>query len=106
MGVLTGDTLFVGDVGRPDLMASVGFTPDALARRLYHSLHDQVLTLPDRTRDPQVSDVGLGRDEDAHQVRVPRRRSRASVRWAAEVTACTESQRTGSGSQRRERWPT
>ena len=28
-GVLTGDTLFVGDVGRPDLMASVGFTPDA-----------------------------------------------------------------------------
>jgi len=49
-GVLTGDTLFVGDVGRPDLMASVGFTPDALARRLYHSLHDQVLTLPDRTR--------------------------------------------------------
>ena len=39
--MLTGDTLFVGDVGRPDLMASVGFTPDSLARRLYHSLHDQ-----------------------------------------------------------------
>jgi DMSO/TMAO reductase YedYZ molybdopterin-dependent catalytic subunit/glyoxylase-like metal-dependent hydrolase (beta-lactamase superfamily II) len=51
-GVLTGDTLFVGDVGRPDLLASVGadLSADALARRLYHSLHDKLLTLPDATR--------------------------------------------------------
>ena len=47
--VLTGDTLFVGDVGRPDLMASVGWNADDLARRLYRSLHDQLLTLPDST---------------------------------------------------------
>ncbi len=40
-GALTGDTLFVGDVGRPDLFASSanGFTTDRLARMLYHSLH-------------------------------------------------------------------
>jgi glyoxylase-like metal-dependent hydrolase (beta-lactamase superfamily II)/rhodanese-related sulfurtransferase len=51
-GVLTGDTLFVGDVGRPDLLASAGtdLTADALARRLYHSLHDGLLRLPDETR--------------------------------------------------------
>jgi glyoxylase-like metal-dependent hydrolase (beta-lactamase superfamily II)/rhodanese-related sulfurtransferase len=48
--VLTGDTLFVGDVGRPDLLSSIGVTADELARRLYHSLHDQLLTLPDATR--------------------------------------------------------
>jgi len=49
-GVLTGDTLFVGDVGRPDLLTSVGWTADDLARRLYRSLHDQLLSLPDATR--------------------------------------------------------
>jgi len=49
-GVLTGDTLFVGDVGRPDLLTSVGWTADDLARRLYRSLHDQLLPLPDETR--------------------------------------------------------
>jgi hydroxyacylglutathione hydrolase len=48
--VLTGDTLFVGDVGRPDLLTSVGWTADDLARRLYRSLHDQILSLPDTTR--------------------------------------------------------
>ena len=49
-GVLTGDTLFIGDVGRPDLLASIGFTRDELATQLYDSLHDQLLTLPDPTR--------------------------------------------------------
>src|SRR5579863_6100015 len=51
-GVLTGDTLFVGDVGRPDLLASsdVELSADALARRLYHSLHGKLLALPDETR--------------------------------------------------------
>jgi len=49
-GVLTGDTLFIGDVGRPDLLASVGWTPEQLARRLYRSLHDKLLTLPAQTR--------------------------------------------------------
>ena len=49
-GVLTGDTLFIGDVGRPDLLASVGVTADGLARQLFHSLHHQLLTLPDDTK--------------------------------------------------------
>jgi hydroxyacylglutathione hydrolase len=49
-GVLTGDTLFIGDVGRPDLLASVGVTADELAAKLYDSLHDKLLTLPDQTR--------------------------------------------------------
>ncbi len=49
-GVMTGDTLFIGDVGRPDLLASVGFTAEALARQLYHSLHDKLLMLPDATK--------------------------------------------------------
>ena len=50
VGVLTGDTLFIGDVGRPDLLAAAGVTADTLARELYHSVHEQLLTLPDATK--------------------------------------------------------
>jgi hydroxyacylglutathione hydrolase len=49
-GVLTGDTLFIGDVGRPDLLASIGVTADELGTMLYDSLHTKLLTLPDSTR--------------------------------------------------------
>src|ERR1700761_2116604 len=49
-GVLTGDTLFVGDVGRPDLLAGAGLSAQTLARALYGSLHDKLLKLPDATR--------------------------------------------------------
>lgn len=45
--VLTGDTLFIGDVGRPDL--SHAHTPQQLAGLLYDSLHDKLLVLPDAT---------------------------------------------------------
>lgn len=48
--VLTGDTLFIGDVGRPDLLSSIGVTREELADQLYDSLHDQLMTLPDSTR--------------------------------------------------------
>jgi glyoxylase-like metal-dependent hydrolase (beta-lactamase superfamily II)/rhodanese-related sulfurtransferase len=47
--VLTGDTLFIGDVGRPDLMASVGITANELAGMLYDSLHEKLLPLPNET---------------------------------------------------------
>jgi len=47
--VLTGDTLFIGDVGRPDLMASVGVSADELAGMLFDSLRTKLLTLPDAT---------------------------------------------------------
>ncbi len=49
-GVLTGDTLFIGDVGRPDLLAAQGQTPEDMARQLFRSLHTRLLTLPDATR--------------------------------------------------------
>lgn len=49
-GVLTGDTLFIGDVGRPDLLASIGFTREELAEKLYDSLHTKLMPLPDATR--------------------------------------------------------
>ncbi len=49
-GVLTGDALFIGDVGRPDLLASVGTTADELARELYHSIHHVLMGLDDRVR--------------------------------------------------------
>ncbi len=47
--VLTGDTLFIGDVGRPDLRASIGWTAHDLGAHLYDSLRDKLLTLPDET---------------------------------------------------------
>ncbi|HUA60947.1 MAG TPA: rhodanese-like domain-containing protein [Verrucomicrobiae bacterium] len=46
--VFTGDTLFVGDVGRPDLSGT--YTPQELAATLYRSLHEKLLTLPDDTQ--------------------------------------------------------
>jgi glyoxylase-like metal-dependent hydrolase (beta-lactamase superfamily II) len=45
--VLTGDSLLVGDVGRPDLHAANEESVEELARTLYRSLHDRLLTLPD-----------------------------------------------------------
>lgn len=45
----TGDTLFIGDVGRPDLAGATGCTPEQMAGMLYDSLHDKLLTLPDAT---------------------------------------------------------
>jgi hydroxyacylglutathione hydrolase len=45
--VLTGDSLLVGDVGRPDLHAADDDRVEQLARTLYRSLHERLLTLPD-----------------------------------------------------------
>jgi hydroxyacylglutathione hydrolase len=47
--VLTGDTLFIGDVGRPDLRASLGWSAAELGGRLYDSLQTKLLPLPDAT---------------------------------------------------------
>lgn len=47
--VLTGDTLFVGDVGRPDLAGGKGYTPQMMAEMMYDSLHEKLLKLPDET---------------------------------------------------------
>src|SRR6185295_1819929 len=45
--VLTGDTLFIGDVGRPDLAGGMGYTPQAMAAMMYDSLHSKLLKLDD-----------------------------------------------------------
>jgi len=47
--VFTGDTLFIGDVGRPDLLASIGVTANELAEMLYDSIHNKLAKLPDGT---------------------------------------------------------
>jgi hydroxyacylglutathione hydrolase len=47
--VLTGDTLFIGDVGRPDLRAAMGHSAAELGGLLYDSLHTKLLKLPDET---------------------------------------------------------
>lgn len=47
--VLTGDTLFIGDVGRPDLMASMGTTAEELGGQLFDSLRNKLMPLPDET---------------------------------------------------------
>ncbi|MFJ6378456.1 rhodanese-like domain-containing protein [Kitasatospora sp. NPDC092039] len=48
-GVLTGDALFIGDVGRPDLLASTGVTAEELGAMLYDSVHRKLMALPDET---------------------------------------------------------
>jgi len=45
--VLTGDTLFIGDVGRPDLAGTKGYTKETMAAMMYDSLHEKLLKLGD-----------------------------------------------------------
>jgi glyoxylase-like metal-dependent hydrolase (beta-lactamase superfamily II)/rhodanese-related sulfurtransferase len=45
--ILTGDTLFVGDVGRPDLAGGKGYTPQMMAAMMYDTLHEKILKLED-----------------------------------------------------------
>src|SRR5258706_10316611 len=45
--VLTGDTLFIGDVGRPDLAGAKGYTPQIMAGMMYENLHGKLLRLDD-----------------------------------------------------------
>lgn len=49
-GVLTGDALFIGDVGRPDLLSSLGYAADDLGRLLYDSIQHKLMGLPDDVR--------------------------------------------------------
>ncbi|WPP34181.1 rhodanese-like domain-containing protein [Streptomyces sp. CL7] len=49
-GVLTGDALFIGDVGRPDLLASFGVTADELGAMLHDSVQNKLMGLPDEVR--------------------------------------------------------
>jgi hydroxyacylglutathione hydrolase len=49
-GVLTGDALFIGDVGRPDLLASIGVTAEQLGRMLYDTIQNKLMGLDDAVR--------------------------------------------------------
>lgn len=50
ISLFTGDTLFAGDVGRPDLLGAVGITKEELGGMLYDSLREKIMTMPDETR--------------------------------------------------------
>jgi len=47
--LLSGDTIFIGDVGRPDLAGAKGFSPQTMAEMMYDTLHNKLLKLPDDT---------------------------------------------------------
>lgn len=47
--VLTGDTMFIGDVGRPDLRVALGWSATDLGGMLFESLHKKLLALPDES---------------------------------------------------------
>lgn len=47
--LFSGDTLFIGDVGRPDLIAAKGFRAEQMAEMMYETLHEKLLKLPDET---------------------------------------------------------
>jgi glyoxylase-like metal-dependent hydrolase (beta-lactamase superfamily II)/rhodanese-related sulfurtransferase len=82
--VLTGDTLFIGDVGRPDLAGSRGETPQAMASLLYRSLHRKLLTLPDRVAVYPAHGAGslCGRNisQDLHSTIGEQRRTNYALR--------------------------
>ena len=52
----TGDTLFIGSCGRPDLVGSVGFTSEQMSKMMFKTLKEKICTLPD---DVMVGDVRL-----------------------------------------------
>jgi hydroxyacylglutathione hydrolase len=98
-GVLTGDTLFIGDVGRPDLLSAQGQSPEDMARSLYRSLHTSLLTLPDSTRVYPAHGAGsaCGKNLSTEKTSTigEQRRSNYALRLGTEgefVTAVTEGQ--------------
>jgi hydroxyacylglutathione hydrolase len=94
--VLTGDTLFIGDVGRPDLIGSKGYSSEQMAEMLYDSLHQKLLTLDDATEVYPAHGAGslCGRNiskETSSTIGVQRRENRAlaPMTKAAFVTLAT-----------------
>jgi hydroxyacylglutathione hydrolase len=82
--VLTGDTLFIGDVGRPDLRAALGWSASDLGGMLFDSLHTKLLGLPDESLVIQRT----ARARSAAN-RSARKRSRRSANSAARTTRCS-----------------
>lgn len=86
--VFTGDTLFVGDVGRPDLSPS--HTPQQLAAILYESLQQKLLTLPDDTQIYPAHGAGslCGRQMSSESSSTIGREKRTN--YALQVSSCDE----------------
>jgi hydroxyacylglutathione hydrolase len=80
--VLTGDALLVGDAGRPDLHANGDHSVEAMARTLYRSITERLMTLPDHlvVYPAHYSGSVCGRGRSAHPITtigVERRNNRA-----------------------------
>ena len=82
--IFTGDTLFIGDVGRPDLIGSKGFTAEEMAGMLYDSLHDKILPLPDEAEVYPAHGAGRSAVNRSRARRGPRSASSESS-----ITPCS-----------------
>ncbi|MDG4800164.1 MBL fold metallo-hydrolase [Micromonospora sp. WMMD980] len=74
-GVMTGDALFIGDVGRPDLLASLGVTADELGAMLYDSVQHKLMGLPDDVRVFPAHGAGSACGKPVHRTTVHHRRA-------------------------------
>lgn len=86
--VFTGDTLFVGDVGRPDLSGT--HTPQELAAMLFQSLHEKLLNLPDETEIFPAHGAGslCGRQMGTERSSTIGKERRSN--YALQATSCEE----------------
>jgi glyoxylase-like metal-dependent hydrolase (beta-lactamase superfamily II) len=57
--IFSGDTLFIGDVGRPDLAQKAASMTQDQSATLFHSLRDKIMTLPDDVTVPRMVPVVL-----------------------------------------------
>lgn len=68
VALFTGDTLFAGDVGRPDLLDAVGITKEDLGGMLYDSLREKIMAYPDETRIYPAHGAGSSCGKDLRDV--------------------------------------
>ena len=62
----TGDTVFIGSCGRPDLVGAIGHSAEEMSKRMYHSLKDKICTLPDDVKVCNIIAVNLLCDHYAY----------------------------------------
>src|SRR4029078_8145570 len=82
---LTGDTLFVGDVGRPGLRASAGASAKALAELLYDTIHRQLASLPDEVAVWPAHGAGSMCGKHLSQERSATMRAQKQSNWSSKA---------------------
>ena len=87
-GVLTGDTLFIGDVGRPDLLVSVGKSAQDLGQMLFASITNKILTLPDATRVFPAHGAGSACGKNLSTERMSTLGNERRTNYALQFTDC------------------